>query len=344
MRKRIEKIIILALIVVNLAGVHLYITFYTPASRNASPTVVSIPRGLSFRVIANNLEDAGVIRSADSFIFAAGLLGANKKIKAGEYELSGAMSPMEILNLLVKGEVKRYFVTVPEGYSARDIARLLAGAGLADEQTFLSRAGDAGVAASLGVDGPTLEGYLFPDTYQFTRGMGVDEIIGRMVAKFKSVYFPDIDEAAQKKNMSMRKVVTLASMIEKETGAHNERRRISAVFHNRLKKRIRLQSDPTVIYGIKDFDGNITRRHLLAKNPYNTYANYGLPPGPIANPGRASLEAAIDPENAGFLFFVSKNDGTHYFSESLKEHNAAVAQFQKSVTPAERQEKDKPVF
>ncbi|MFQ5737058.1 MAG: endolytic transglycosylase MltG [Thermodesulfobacteriota bacterium] len=335
MRKRIEKIVLLALIAANIVGVHLYITFYSPASQTPAPQVVNIQRGSSFRVIANNLEDAGIIRSADSFIFAASLVGAYRSVKAGEYELDGTMSPIEILRTLVKGVVKKYMVTIPEGYSAREVAGVLSAAGLVDSEAFMERAMDRELARSLGVSGPTLEGYLFPDTYEFTQGLGADEIIARMVERFKSVYFPEIDEAAKKRKMGMRDVVTLASIIEKETASNGERRRISAVFHNRLRKGIRLQSDPTVIYGIENFDGNLTRKHLRTKNPYNTYRNYGLPPGPIANPGKASLEAAVDPENVPYLYFVSRNNGTHYFSRTLREHNAAVLKYQKMRTVAQ---------
>jgi len=331
MRKHIEKIIIAALIIASLAGTHLYITFYTPASRSTEPVSVSIQRGASFRVIANNLERDGVIRSAGSFVFAASLLGAYRKVKAGEYELSGSMAPIEILRTLVGGKVKNYLFTVPEGYSVREVAALLEGAGFADGDEFVARAFDPALASALGVQGSTLEGYLFPDTYHLIRGLSADEIIRLMVERFKSVYLPAIEKAAAQRGMSMRKVVTLASIIEKETGASGERRTISAVFHNRLNKGIRLQSDPTVIYGIEGFDGNLKKTHLRSNNPYNTYRHYGLPPGPIANPGKDSLEAAVNPEKADYLYFVSKNDGTHYFSKSLKEHNIAVGIYQKKI-------------
>jgi len=332
MRKHIEKIIIAVLILATLAGTHLYVTFYAPASSLAQPVTVRVERGASFRVIANNLERDGVIRSSQSFVFAASLLGAYRKVQAGEYELSGSMAPIEILRMLVGGFVKKYTVTVPEGYSVREVAAMLERAGLADKAEFISRAFDPAVVSTLGVEGSSLEGYLFPDTYHLTRGPGADEIIRLMVERFKSVYLSSIEKAAEQRGMSMRKVVTLASIIEKETGASGERRMISAVFHNRLKKGIRLQSDPTVIYGIDGFDGNLKKKHLLrADNPYNTYKRYGLPPGPIANPGRESLEAAVNPEKADYLYFVSKNDGTHYFSKSLKEHNRAVDIYQRKT-------------
>lgn len=332
MRKRAEIALLVILIAAIVAGIHIYITFYTPASREGGIKIINIQKGASFRVVAASLERAGVIRDSGSLILAANLLGAYKKVKAGEYELSPAMTPMEVLEVLIKGRVKRHLVTIPEGFNIKEVASILGEKGLMDEKEFLARATDARLVASLGLEGSTLEGYLFPDTYEFTKGLATDEIIGKMVEKFKAVYASEFEEAAKRKGISMRKVVTLASIIEKETGAPEERELISAVIYNRLKKGIKLQSDPTVIYGISGFDGNLTRKHLKAKTPYNTYAVYGLPPGPIANPGKASIRAALNPANEEYLYFVSKNDGTHYFSKSLKEHNKAVHQFQKELS------------
>src|SRR3990170_8979815 len=330
MRKHIETIIIVLAVGVLLAATHLYITFYTPPSDESVAKTVSIERGMSFRVIAENLEKAGVVRDADSFSFAARILGAYKKVKAGEYEFTTNMTPMEVLEYLVKGRVKRYLVTVPEGYNIIEIASALEEAGLVRRQVFIARALDPGLVKSLGLSGPTMEGYLFPDTYAFNKGMSADEMIARMVERFRKV-FSEFEFEQEKSGMSMRKVVTLASIIEKETGAPSERDIISAVFHNRLKKGIRLQSDPTVIYGIPFFDGNIKKQHLAMKSPYNTYVNFGLPPGPIANPGKDSISAALRPAKADYLYFVSRNDGSHQFSKSLKEHNKAVNQFQRSM-------------
>ena len=311
---------------------HLYIAFYSPVSRNAYNMVTfNVQKGAGFRVVASNLEDAGVIRDSESFIFAASLLGAYKKIKAGEYELNGSMTPMEVLDALVKGRVKRHLVTIPEGYNMREIASALEREGLADEKEFLSKYDDNAFVRSLGVEGPALEGYLFPDTYAFTKGMTVDEIITKMVDRFKSVYSSEFEAEAREKGMGMRKLVTVASIIEKETSDPAERGLVSAVFHNRLKKGIKLQSDPTVIYGVKDFDGDIRKKHLMAKSPYNTYVIYGLPPGPIASPGRASLKAALNPDKSDALYFVSRNDGTHYFSNKLSAHNRAVDRYQRHI-------------
>ncbi len=328
-RARVEIIVIAALTLALLASTHLYVMLYSSASTDAKVRTVVVPKGASFRVIAVSLEKAGVIRDAGAFSFAARISGAYRKVRAGEYEFRGSPPLMEILDALVEGRVKKYQVTIPEGYNVYETAGALQEAGLIDEREFLAKARDPRFVASLGLDGQSAEGYLFPDTYQFEKGMSADDIIRRMTAKFKSVYYPELDEAAKSRGMTLGKAVTLASIIEKETGDGSERGLISAVFHNRLRKRIKLQSDPTVIYGIKGFDGNLTKRHLLEKTPYNTYANFGLPPGPIANPGRAALKAAVEPANADYLYFVSMNNGAHHFSATLKEHNNAVNLYQR---------------
>lgn len=330
MRKRIEAIVLVLLIIISLVATHLYTVFYTPGSRDGGTRVVFIPKGASFRMIAESLEKEGVVRDAESFIFAANILGAYKKVKAGEYEFSRAMTPMEVLEHLVKGRVKKHFVTIPEGYNLYEVAAVLGQMGFAKPEEFIALAKNPARVKSFGLEGETFEGYLFPDTYELTKGMSAQELLSKMAERFKAVYSAEFESVAREKGLSMKKVVTLASIIEKETGAPEERELISAVFQNRLKKGIKLQSDPTVIYAIEGFDGNIKKTHLQMKNPYNTYMNYGLPPGPIANPGKASIKAALYPANEDYLYFVSKNDGTHYFSKDLKEHNDAVFQYQKS--------------
>jgi UPF0755 protein len=329
MKRNLKILVSLAAVSTALLLVYLYVIFYLPASADPTLRVVSVPKGTSFRVVASELKKAGLIRDFDRFLLAARLKNAYKNTKAGEYEFSASMPPVEILGMLIEGKVKLHPLTIPEGYNIREIAAALEKAGLADKDEFIRTANDRGLAASLGLPGKSLEGFLFPDTYIFTRGMTVQEIVTKMTDRFKSVYTLEFDSIARKKGMELDKVITLASIIEKETGAGEERGLISAVFHNRLKKRIRLQSDPTVIYGIEDFDGNLTKKHLKTRTPYNTYMKYGLPPGPIANPGRAAIEAAINPEKEDYLYFVSRNDGTHYFSRSLREHNNAVNVYQK---------------
>lgn len=330
MRRRLELLILAAIVVAGLLFTHIYISFFSAPAPPRFRTV-EITKGMTFRAIAAALENEGVIRDKRVLLFAGSIIGAHKSIKAGEYEFAGGMNLLEVLDMLVKGRVKSYSITIPEGYNIKEIAALLAKDALVNAEEFQSRAMDKTLATELGVEGPTLEGYLYPDTYVFTKGMSAEEIIGKMAGRFKSLYYSEIEILARVKGMPMKKVVTLASIIEKETGAPGERGMISAVFHNRLKKRIRLQSDPTVIYALKDFNGNLTRKDLLKKTPYNTYIHYGLPPGPIASPGRASLLAALNPDSADYIYFVSRNDGTHHFSSTLKDHNRAVNTFQKKL-------------
>jgi UPF0755 protein len=195
-------------------------------------------------------------------------------------------------------------------------------------KNFLDAATDPETVRGQGIEADTLEGYLFPDTYYFPRGLDSATIIATMVKQFRAAFKPAWEQQAEALGMTVHEVVTLASIIEKETGAPEERPLIASVFHNRLKKGMRLETDPTVIYGIPDFDGNIKRRHLETYTPYNTYKIKGLPPGPIASPGALALEAALYPAQSEFLYFVSKKDGTHQFSRTIKEHNAAVRKYQ----------------
>jgi UPF0755 protein len=319
----------LAAIILIILVTHSYIRLFTPPATDERDVSIVIPKGASFSLIAINLQNAGVIRDARGFSFLASLKGAYRRVKAGEYIFNTSMRPLNVLNKLLNGETKRYKITIPEGRNIREIAALLDRAGFVEKGEFVSKALDKGLAASMGVDGDTFEGYLFPDTYYLAKWMSAEEVIGKMVGRFREVYTEDVAKKAAELGLSQREVVTLASIIEKETGDPKERRPISAVFHNRLKRGMPLQSDPTVIYGISDFDGNLTKRHLRTRTSYNTYLFYGLPPGPIANPGEASIEAAVNPAKGGYLYFVSKNNGTHYFSKNLKDHNRAVSVYQK---------------
>ncbi len=338
MRKsRLEFIAVLVALFISLLFTHLYVIFYTPLSHTENLKTISIQKGTSFRVVASRLQSEGLIKDVDDFLFAAWVLGAYKKSQAGEYEFSSTMAPVRIINMLKRGEIKQYPLTVPEGFNIREIAALLEKKGLVSPKEFIKRATDRGFVRKMGLPGPTFEGFLFPDTYNVRKGATARAIITKMAERFKSVYHGEFEALARKRGMSMKEVVTLASIIEKETMAPEERALISSVFHNRLKKRIRLQSDPTVIYAIKNFDGNLRKRDLRLNSPYNTYRHYGLPPGPISNPGKEALRAALEPAHADYLYFVSKNDGTHKFSKSLREHTRAVNKYQKSTgrrTPA----------
>jgi UPF0755 protein len=299
-----------------------------PSGNDISEKVITVLPGQNFKMIASQLVGAGIIRESLRFKVFARFKGYDKRIKAGEYKLSAALSPKQVLEIMVSGKVALYKITIPEGYSLVQIAGIFSKMGLAEAPVFIKSATDPAIVSALGVDADSLEGYLFPDTYLFPKGLPLDEILGTMVNRFLEIFSADWQERARQMDMSVHQVVTLASIIEKETGAAFERPLISSVFHNRLAKNMRLSSDPTVIYGIKNFDGNLTRKHLTTATPYNTYLNKGLPPGPIANPGLASLEAALYPAETDYLYFVSKKDSTHQFSTTFKEHNRAVRKYQ----------------
>jgi len=252
-----------------------------------------------------------------------------RRIHAGEYALHAGMRPAEILADIVNGRVVLHTVTIPEGFTAAQIAELLEQKELTETGEFLRLVSDREFIRSLNLDERTLEGYLFPETYRFPRNTKAKEVIKTMVAGLAQALTPELHARAKDLGMSTHTVLTLASLIEKETGVDAERELVSAVFHNRLRHKIPLQSDPTVIYGLSQFDGNIRKQDLESNSPYNTYRIAGLPPGPMANPGSKSIRAALYPAPVAYLYFVSKNDGTHIFASSLPEHNQNVDRFQK---------------
>ncbi len=243
--------------------------------------------------------------------------------------LRASMSPAAILDTLVRGKTIPHRVVIPEGAAMSDIGHLLEKAELVSQEDFLRSASDFELVRALGIESDTFEGYLFPETYQFPREVSAEQVIKKMVAHFRSVFTEAMAERARSVGLTTHEVVTLASIVEKETAQADERPLIAAVFLNRLKRGMRLESDPTVIYGIEGFDGNLTRKHLKTHSPHNTYKIRGLPPGPIASPGRASLEAVLYPSEQPHLYFVSKNDGSHHFSRTLSEHNAMVNRYQR---------------
>jgi UPF0755 protein len=308
-----------------LAGLYYAVS---PTDRRNENVTVDIPKGTSFLRSVDLLKDAGLIKN--KYLFYALVIARNAQgnIRAGEYELSTSMSPLDIINKLVKGDIISYKVTIPEDFTVAEIAARLASYKLVDEKAFVSLAGDAKFVASLGIEGRSAEGYLYPDTYLFDKTMGAKYIIKIMVDQFWKTFTRDMQERAEDLGMTIPQVVTLASIIGKESGLKDEKPLVSAVFHNRLKKRMRLQSDPTAVYDLKSITKVIKRKHLQKNTPYNTYVISGLPPGPIANPAIDSLQAAIYPASVNYLYFVSNNDGSHNFSSSLVAHNRAVLKYQ----------------
>jgi len=301
----------------------------TDFSRPPDTKIVDISEGMTLRQLAAKLEQEGLIRSQWVFVLLGKLTASDRRIKVGEYAVHGGMRPGEMLAEFLSGRVVLYQATIPEGYTIVELAQVFAQRGVADPEDLIRLAHDGEFIRSLGIEAPSLEGYLFPDTYKFARRTKPKEILTEMVQSLQRVLTPEMRQRAQEIHMSLHQVLTLASVIEKETGAAQEREFISAVFHNRLKHGIPLQSDPTVIYGLESFDGNLRKRDLDSKSPYNTYRVRGLPPGPIANPGLGAIHAALYPAPTKHLYFVSRNNGTHQFSSTLAEHNRAVDKYQR---------------
>jgi UPF0755 protein len=290
---------------------------------------VKVERGESFYSVVRKLKDKGVIPNEGLFTFWARLRTLDKKIHWGLYRFQLPMAPQEVLDQMILGRGVFHRITIPEGFTLNEIAELLERQGLAGRKEFLSEVGDPETLSMSNLEGKGVEGYLFPDTYHFPSSASERDILIAMVEQFRRKFGPDMDRQAIKLGLSRHEVVTLASLVEKETGVAGERPLIAAVFHNRLQSGIRLQSDPTVIYGLKDFKGNLTRKDLKSASPYNTYRIHGLPPGPICNPGLPSIRAALYPASVPDLYFVSKNDGTHFFSTTIREHNRAVNIYQR---------------
>lgn len=301
----------------------------TPASPDSVEVVVQVPVGMSPPALSDLLQEMGLVSSGARFRWLIRFMGAARRIKAGEYQLSTGLRPGELLDKIVRGEVLLHQITFPEGYTLKQMAALLEARGLASADKFMTAATDPAFVNGLSIPASSLEGYLFPDTYKFARNLPVESILRSFVTRFNQHFGPAQEERARQLGFTRHQVVILASVVEKETAVPMERPLIAGVFLNRLKKGIRLQSDPTVIYGLNEFDGNLTRAHLSSDTPYNTYTRRGLPAGPICNPGAESIQAVLNPATTSYLYFVAKKDGTHHFSTSLAEHNSAVLRHQR---------------
>lgn len=303
----------------------------TPASEDKQEVIVDISPGKSFYGVARDLESRGLITDLFKFKVLVKLFYSGTPIKVGEYKLTTNMRPLEVLNIITSGQSITYPLTIPEGHNIYEIREQLnvMWPGRGDEFFNLVKKSDF-AKSILGIDVESLEGYLYPETYMLSRYTTMESLIRQMVQLFRKQQADFLSQA--KVNMSLHEQVILASVIEKETGAAEERALISSVFHNRLKKKMRLQSDPTILYGIlaetNELKSNITKADILRPTPYNTYTVPALPKGPIANPGREALIAAINPAESEYLYFVSRNDGTHVFTSTYKDHENAVKKFQ----------------
>jgi UPF0755 protein len=300
-----------------------------PVRDGAAELRIDVASGSSLWRIAADLEHAGIVRSGRALVLLARWRGVAAKVRAGEYALSPSSGTPHVLEQLVAGRVVTYEVVLPEGLTATEIAVRLEAATLVRADEFLAVTRDSASAREFGVEGTSLEGYLFPETYRIPHGLSAKQVARVLVDQFRAQWTP-LEADAKTRGLDMQQVVTLASIVEKETGAAEERPLVASVFSNRLIRGMRLESDPTTIYGIRDFDGNLRRAHLEDEtNPWNTYRIAGLPPTPIANPGAASLAAVVRPAASEYLYFVAKGDGTHIFSRSYAEHLANVARYQR---------------
>ena len=317
-------------IVLALSALYFHLMGYAsrPANAQAEEKVFTIRSGDSFAAVAQRLHQEQLIRHPYTFRLLVRIRGKDTRVQAGEYLLAADMSPDQILAAIVAGKVRLYRFTVPEGSNLYQIAAIVETAQVTAKNEFIASATDAQLCQTLGVPAASFEGYLFPDTYLFAKNTAPNKIISKMVQRFRSIIKPQWQQRAQELGYNFHQIVTLASIIEKETSVPSERPLISAVFHNRLQKGMRLGADPTVIYGIRNFNGNLTRKDLRTPTPYNTYVIKGLPVGPIANPGRESIQAALYPADSNYLYFVSRKDKTHQFSTNLKDHNRAIRKYQ----------------
>lgn len=294
----------------------------------ADGVIVTVKSGQTVAHVAQQLADKDLIADAMIFRLLARLTGEERKIQAGVYRIQGAQSPRDILHTLVAGKVELVQCTFPEGMTVVEVVDFCVQFGLGEKERYHALLKDDDFRKNLNIDAPSLEGYLFPETYRFSPGSSERTILQTMVKQTQQHLTESLLAAAKKHSLNEFQLLTLASIIQKEAGNDQEMPTISAVFHNRLKLGMRLQADPTVIYGIDAFDGNLTRKHLRTVTPYNTYVNSGLPPGPIANSGLAALHAAAHPEESDYLYFVATGEKGHFFSRTLKEHNRAVRLYQ----------------
>jgi len=298
--------------------------------QEAEYAIVTIPPGSGLKKIGQILAEAGLIDEDIRFLLLAKVLGLAKSLPAGEFRLTLERKPGDVLRQLATARQVQYAVTIPEGLRIEEVAEIFAEGAWCDRESFIALAHDPEFIESLGFKSvPSLEGYLYPDTYHLTKEIkDTRTLITMQVDRFVKVW--SALESDPEQALSRHEVVTLASVVEKETGVSEERPLIAGVFLNRLKSGMRLQSDPTVIYGLEGFSGNLTKTDLKKNHPYNTYVIPALPAGPICNPGQKAMAAVLRPASTDFFYFVSRNNGSHHFSKNLSEHNQAVKKFQQS--------------
>ncbi len=325
---RIAIVILVVILILGASASAVHFFWITPPTPFAEPRMVTVERGESFQQVARALKAAGVIRSAAVFRLYGSLTGAARKVKPGDYAFRGGERMPEVMLHLVRGDFVVVTITIPEGLTLHEIAERVGQSGLVCPDDFEREARGGALVRALGLMPFGAEGYLFPATYRLSPRANVNDILFAMLSRFYQVITPKLEEQLFDVGLTTRQMVTMASIVEKEAKAPGERPLIAGVFYNRLRQGIPLQSDPTAEYSL---DGDDAPVAVAVRTPsaYNTYVIAGLPPGPIANPGLRSIDAALYPAHTEFLYFVARDDGTHVFSKTLKEHNQAIASVRK---------------
>ncbi len=341
--KRLAAVVLVMLLASAGAGLWFYSGVDRPYKGYDAPEqFVEIPQGAGPAAIGRRLVESGVVRSRTTFRLALWLTGDGRRLQAGEYRFDHPVSARQAIEKIAHGDVFVQPITFPEGLTIKQMGAVFESRGFGTAQAFVKAAQNAALVSALDPDARDLEGYLFPDTYTLPRKATADQLVARMVQEFEKALTPEIRQQATARGLGVRQLVTLASIVEKETGRPDERPIIAAVYSNRLAVGMGLQCDPTVIYALERvgrYTGNLTRADLQFDSPYNTYRYAGLPPGPIASPGHASLAAAAAPQDVPYLYFVSRNDGSHAFATTLDEHNRNVQQYQVKYFREQRQRK-----
>ncbi len=317
--------------------IHFYIALFVPPTKEKVWKEVQVTEGMSFKAISAELRKEGIIRYRGYFEIIGRLQGISRKVRVGYYGLSTNMSLWDVLDSLRKGKIIEYEVVIPEGYNLYQIGWTLSGTPLlSDPQEFIKLVTNKDYVHSLGIEANTLEGYLFPDTYYLPKGIKLEEIPKKMVQRYKAVFGDSYKRRAEELGFTEHQIITLASIVEKEAKVESERKLIAAVYLNRLKKGMRLQADPTAVYGKKAWITNVTRADLKRRSPYNTYLHKGLPPGPIANPGEGAILATLYPDTVDYLFFVAQGDGSHFFSKDYESHEKAIDRYRSNRKKAKQ--------
>jgi UPF0755 protein len=307
-----------------IACIYFATELFMPALASNKYIEIELPKGTTFRQAVNILAKEKLIRDKNIFILLGKLTGSDKKIRAGFYSIWGIMSPLEIFRTLRTGQIIEYEIKILEGNSIFEIADKLSEVGIMSKEDFMELSKNSSFLSYYDIYADSIEGYIFPDTYKIPKGIDPEDAIGSMIDRMREKYSGELYPRTLEMGMTENEVLTLASIIEKEAVIDSERPLISGVYHNRLKKNMPLQADPTAVYGVKSSREKITKSDLIRKSPYNTYVIKGLPPGPIASPGLKSIIAALYPADIPYLYFVSKDDVTHYFSSTAEEHLKAV--------------------